>query len=148
MQTNQIITLLLMLSLTTFQAQTKVISHKSHSGSKQTFQNAYTKNLFDIRYSNFGAPSARPVTVLEKVTVLNKNKVVLHYKKSKICVIYGKNYKDLAEKDFKIVTDTLINHQILNKKNTIDFIKSKKNELSIHFDNAIEEVQFIGFRKK
>ncbi|RZL30277.1 MAG: hypothetical protein EOO96_18460, partial [Pedobacter sp.] len=35
-------------------SQTKLIAHKSHSGSNANFRLAMNKNLFDIGQSNFG----------------------------------------------------------------------------------------------
>lgn len=146
MQKILITVMLIIMSLT--QAQTKAISHKSHSGSKHSFKKAYAKKLFDIECSNFGLPGNRTIKVLEKITVLDNEKVILEYKKSKVCMIYGKNYKDLEATDFIKVSDTLINHPLLNKNNTVDYIKSKKNQLGLSFDNPIDEVKFVGFKKE
>src|SRR5215213_6963470 len=43
-------------------AQTKLIAHKSHSGTAATFKIAYETGSFDIENSNFGMAPERMVT--------------------------------------------------------------------------------------
>jgi hypothetical protein len=38
-----------------FSAQTKIIAHKSHSGSNSSFNKAYRNNLFDITAQGWNA---------------------------------------------------------------------------------------------
>ena len=79
--------LLALLSLPAM-AQTKLISHKSHSGSMATFTTAFNNNLFDIGESDFGAAPYRQVKAaqLDSVIFINpataimvKLKFVLHF---------------------------------------------------------------------
>lgn len=126
--------------------QTKIIAHKSHSGSSKTFVKAYQNNLFDIKRSNFGLPGNRNIVVLDKVKALNDSLTVLYFRESIVCYQYGTSYSKLKKSDFKSKTDTVRNHKIYNKSNTAKFIKSKGNR-PIRFDNPIDSVKFVGFRK-
>lgn len=126
--------------------QTKVIAHKSHSGSNTSFGKAYHKNLFDIKRSNFGLPGNRNIVVLDKVRALNDSLTVLYFRESIVCYQYGTSYKGLKKSDFKAKTDTLKNNKLFRKANTVSFIKSSKIR-PIRFDNPIDSVRFVGFRK-
>lgn len=129
------------------QAQTKVIAHKSHSGSKKSFAKAYQNNLFDINRSNFGLPGNRNVVILDKVVAVNDSVTILKMRESIVCFPFNTNYKDLKETDFKVKIDTLKNHKIFNKKNSEAYIKSIKKYFPIQFNNPIDSVKFVGFRK-
>lgn len=141
-------TFLLVLLLTAFvcQAQTKIIAHKSHSGSKHSFTKAYQQNLFNINSSNFGLPSKENIVVLDTVIALNESTTILKIRESIIKYHEGTNYKTLTKAHFKFRTDTLVNDKIFRKNNTLDFIKSSER-YPIIFHNLIEEVIFIGFKK-
>ncbi|RZK55325.1 MAG: hypothetical protein EOO87_08170, partial [Pedobacter sp.] len=56
-------------------AQTKLISHKSHSGSNSNFRLALNKNLFDIEQSNFGLVTKIIKNKVDTVT-LNANNTI------------------------------------------------------------------------
>jgi hypothetical protein len=143
------ISILLLIILTTFlsQAQTKVIAHKSHSGSRNSFMKAYQKNLFDINRSNFGLPGNKTIVVLDKVVALNDSITVLKMRESVVCYPFQMSYKKLKDSDFKPKVDTLKNHKIFNRKNSVAAIKAFKNYYPVQFNNSIDSVSFIGFRK-
>lgn len=138
--------LVLMLIAGMCQAQTKVISHKSHSGSKRAFSGAYQKNLFDLKSSNFGGPRMTNVIVLDSVVAVNDSVTVLKMRESNLCFEHRVNYKDLKDSDFHKRSETVIRHPILNRKNTVAFIHSSRGQL-FWFDNPIEGVVFVGFKK-
>jgi hypothetical protein len=138
--------LVLMLITSMCQAQTKVISHKSHSGSKRTFSGAYQKSLFDMRASNFGGPRMINVIVLDSVVAVNDSVTVLKMRESNLCFEFRVNYKDLKDSDFHKRSETVVSHPILNKKNTVAHIHSSRGQL-FWFDNPIESVVFVGFKK-
>lgn len=142
--------LLFILLFTAFfgQAQTKVIGHKSHSGSHKSFAKVYKNNLFDVNRSNFGLPGNRNIIILDKVIAVNDSVIALKLRESIVCFPFDTRYKDLKKSDFKTKTDTLKNHKIFNKKNTIAFIKSSRNFYPVRFNNPIDSVVFVGFRKK
>jgi hypothetical protein len=146
------IVLILLFTITFCQAQTKVIAHKSHSGSTHTFKKAYQNNLFDINRSNFGLPGNRNIFVLDTIIAVNDSVTVLKMRESNVCYAYGTKYTDLKKSDFKSKSVTLTNHDVFNKKNNITFIKEQRKNLYIEepyisFNNPIEKVVFIGFKK-
>ena len=125
-------------------AQTKVIAHKSHSGSRHSFRKAYSKGLFDINQYNFGLPGKENLILLDKATALNDSVTVLQKRESKVCYRYGTDYRTLKDSDFKVVTDTVVNHPLLNRRNTITAIKASQ---PYGFANAMSTVKFVGFKK-
>ena len=66
------------ISVTCF-SQTKLIAHKSHSGSNANFRLAMNKNLFDIGQSNFGIVVKTIKNKVDTVS-LNNNTILLHRK--------------------------------------------------------------------
>jgi hypothetical protein len=138
--------LVLMFTAGICQAQTKVISHKSHSGSKSQFSGAYQKNLFDLKRSNFGGPRLINVVVLDSVVAVNDSVTVLKMRQSNSCYDFHIDYKALKDSDFIKKTETVVNHPILNRKKTVAFIHSSRGQL-FWFDNPIESVVFVGFKK-
>jgi hypothetical protein len=128
------------------QAQTKVISHKSHSGSKHSFSEAYQKNLFDLRRSNFGDAGFTRIVVLDSVVAVNDSTSILKMRESTSCYKNGTHYTALKKSDFTKRSETVVNHPILNRKNTVAFICFYRG-LLFWFDNPIESVLFVGFKK-
>lgn len=142
-------TIVLLLLFATFfcQAQTKVIAHKSHSGSTHTFKKAYQNNLFDINRSNYGLPGSRKMVLLDSIIAINDSLTVLKYRESNACYAYGTKLEDVDKSDFKTRTERVINHSVLNKKNSKSFIISNEYTIPIRFVNPIENVVFVGFKK-
>lgn len=128
-------------------AQTKLIAHKSHSGTKMTFRIAYEHNLFQLNQSNFGLPGNKNIVLLDSVIVINDSVTLLKLRESVVCFPFNTNYKNVKPTDFNKKTIQVINHKVFNKKNTITTIKSMQY-FGINFSNSIDEVVFIGFKKK
>lgn len=124
-------------------AQTKVIAHKSHSGSKNSFAKAYQNNLFDIKDSNFGLPEHK-IQRLDTIIAINDSTTVLKYRVSKTEYHIGTKFENIDDSDIIKKTQTLKNDRLINKKNTIKYIKS---HASIFYNTPIDEVVFIGFKK-
>ncbi len=146
------IVLLLLFTTIFCHAQTKVIAHKSHSGSAHSFKKAYQNNLFDINRSNYGLPDRSNIIILDTIIAVNDSLTILKMRESNVCYPYGTDYKDLKKSDFKSKTVTLTNHHILNKSTNVASIKNRRENLYIEnsyiaFDNPIEKVVFIGFKK-
>ena len=133
--------------LSTSFAQTKVIAHKSHSGTNRTFTKAYKKQLFDQNQSNFGLPGNENIIVLDTIIAVNDSIITLKIRESIVCYRYGTTYKDLKKADFNSKTITLKNHKIINKKSTITFLKSNKSIYPLRFNNSLDGVVFVGFKK-
>ncbi|SNR40233.1 hypothetical protein [Flavobacterium sp. ov086] len=142
MKLKVVFALLLFTSLS--QAQTKIIAHKSHSGSNSSFAKAYKNNLFDISRSNFGIANTY-IRRLDTIIAVNNSITIVKYRQSKEKYEPGAQFRDLKKIDFTHLTDTLINDPILNKKNTVKFIKSSKKIL---YNTPTNEVVFIGFKNK
>lgn len=126
-----------LLCLTCF-SQTKLISHRSHSGSNNNFRRAIENNLFDIENSNFGL-SIQYVEKVDSVILKSANTILISRKKYRI--INGKTDKTTRTID------------TINRANSIQFFKAKnidslKKEIKrtyklINLDSA----KFIGFNK-
>jgi hypothetical protein len=116
-------------------AQTKLISHKSHSGSRATFGTALENNLFDIGDSNFGNP--RQEYSIDSIILIEDNKAVV-----------VSSLKIFAQEDviqYKPGRDTLKDHPLLSRKHAKDSIEKVLNPYGgakiklINYDN--EKVQ-------
>lgn len=147
-------------------SQTKLISHKSHSGSATTFRTALEHNLFDIGDSNFGAAPFEIVqnAQLDTIVFLSDEKVVMvtsEYCKethiSNIEVVFREingirtGIKQERTPDstsfrnfWKAGKDTLVSHPLFSKKHSLDSIKNVLKE-EYHFKNDIDNVVFIGY---
>ena len=127
------------------QAQTKVIAHKSHSGSNRSFSKAYKNNLFDIGRSNFGLPEHK-IIILDTVIAVHNSLTILKMRESIYTYTQGVNYKEIKKSDFKFKT-TMISDNLFNEKNSVRYIKSAPpHRYPIHFINPIDSVVFIGFK--
>lgn len=139
--------LFLLLAFSIGQAQTKLISHKSHSGTNATFRIAVTNNLFDIENSNLGVAPERLVrkAVLDTVIFISKEKQIMIT--SEFCEI--KNiYSNKTESNlWRAGKDTVHHHELFSNQHALDSIKQVlKNQF--YFRNNIDKVVFIGFDNK
>ena len=131
------------------QSQTKIIAHKSHSGSVHNFSKAYKNNLFDINRSNFGGPFIRPVSYLDSVIAVNDTTSILKTKSPNFCSINGSDAQKIDPSNYNYRSETVYNHPLFNRKNSVKTIKSKeKNKNFYNYSNSIKEVVFIGFKEK
>ncbi len=142
-----VFSIMILFIATISQSQTKLISHKSHSGSRSTFSKAYKNGLFDISGSNYGLPGNRNIIVIDTIIAVNKSMTVVKWRESNVCYQYGTSYKALGKKDFITKVDTLVNDNVLNKKNALSYIKSSSYLFPIRLQNPVETVVFIGFRQ-
>lgn len=123
-------------------AQTKLIFHKSHSGSVESFKLALENNSFGLESSNFGA-APRPViknATLDSVIYISESLSVMVT--SEYCRFREDGYKE--EKYWKAGRDTVSNHPLFTKKHSLDSIKNIL-KTRYYFKNDIDEVKFIGF---
>ncbi len=129
-------------------AQTKLIAHKSHSGSKQSFSKLYQKKSLDGFSSNFGIPGRASIVIVDTIIAVNNSTTIFKMRKSNSCYLYGTDYKNVDKSNFSSISDTLTNDKIFNKRNTVLYIKQMgKKNCRILFANSLDEVVFIGFRK-
>lgn len=129
-----------MVSFTTFN-QTKIISHKSHSGSNSTFHKALKNKLFDIGDSNFGVAPEILVrnAKLDSVIKISKEKVIMVT--SETCQDL---YRDQTEHLWRAGRDTVSNHPVFNTEITVDSMKEILAK-QYYFNNEINNTVFIGF---
>jgi hypothetical protein len=129
-------------------SQTKLISHKSHSGSSANFKKALKENLFTIGESNFGMAPQRHVrnSKLDTVKLLSSNVAIMITSES--CRWEDYDGRDRSnESVWSAGSDTVYDHPVFNAKNSLPEIKSKlKHEY--FFANSIDSVVFIGFDGK
>jgi hypothetical protein len=126
-------------------SQTKLISHKSHSGNDTAFKVAIEENLFDIDNSNLGVAPNRYErnAVLDSVIYVSDDKVILVT--SQFCIESDReNYKILSSKKWSAGRETVFHHKLFSKKHALDSIKDVlKTQYS--FRNDIDKVIFVGY---
>lgn len=126
--------------------QTKLISHKSHSGNLSTFGFSVENNLFDMGASNFGVAPERDVVAsqLDSVIFLSKDKAIMIT--SEYCRSRYRRVNDTVDnkKLWQAGRDTVYNHQLFSQKHSLDSIKSVLKS-QYNFQNEIDKVVFIGY---
>lgn len=117
--------------------QTKLIAHKSHSGSAETFETALKNDFFDLESSNFGeAPfHKRPERILDSVVFISDTITVL------VCSNKSNSPGNQSEK----YAITLSNHPIVSKKHSKKKIKTFLKE-EYNFQNSLDSVPFIEYK--
>ncbi len=125
------------------QAQTKLIAHKSHSGSSATFKAALRNNDADLKNSNFGRAPERTIRTAQLDSVIYVSPAVAIMVTSKYCQDFGEDDKRI----WKAGRDTVYNHPLFSRQHELDAIKATLNE-EYHFQNPIEKVKFIGYDNK
>ena len=141
MKKKSILTLALLISVAF--AQTKLIAHKSHSGSKQHFNKSLSDNLFDSPSSNFGMAPQRFVrnAQLDSVIFISKSKAIL------VTSSCWKNVKTDTTSKWEPGREIAINHPLFSKQHSLDSIKHVLSS-QYNFTNSIEKVVFIGYDNK
>ena len=124
----------------TASAQTKLIAHKSHSGSIENFNRAYSNSLFDIQNSNFGeAPRRFLLNVcLDSVEHVSDSVAIMF---TSHCTTQGVTS---PQQNWKPGADTVKHHHLFSGDYSLQKIKYEL-EYNYNFDNDIETVKFIGF---
>lgn len=126
-------------------SQTKLISHKSHSGSDAEFRVALENKLFDIENSNLGQAPNRYErnAVLDSVIYISEEKAILVT--SQFCVESDRDdYKILSNKKWSAGKETVYHHTLFSKNHSLDSIKAVlKSQYS--FRNDIDKVVFVGY---
>ncbi|SMC81083.1 hypothetical protein [Moheibacter sediminis] len=117
-------------SLSVISAQTKLISHKSHSGSDANFALALKGNLFNISESNLGLPTTIPS--LDSVIYISEEKVV---------TISSERFENGHV--WRTKKDTLKNDELFSKKHSLDSIKSEMKKTPTIYN--IDSIVFVGY---
>ncbi|MDJ1501393.1 hypothetical protein [Xanthocytophaga agilis] len=118
--------------------QTKLIAHKSHSGSVETFGTALKNDFFDLESSNFGEVPyhKRPKHILDSVVFVSDTITVL------VCSNKSNSPGNQSEK----YAITLSNHPIVSKKHSKKKIKTFLQE-EYNFQNSLDSVPFIEYKE-
>lgn len=101
-------------------AQTKLISFKSHSGSKLHFRKAIENNMFDLNQSNFGLVVSY-TTKIDTVAKINGRlilyKAIEQNANGKLKITYKKDSLSIEEskKMLKLKTDSELKKALLKK---------------------------------
>lgn len=121
-------------------AQTKLIAHKSHSGSEETFKAAYINELFDINSSNYGvAPDPIIRTAyLDSVIFISESMAIL--------VTHDTCHRKTGGKlnAWKPGREIVNNHPLFSKQHSLDSIKQVL-DMTYFFANPASTVVFIGY---
>lgn len=125
-------------------AQTKLIAHKSHSGSAASFKVALEGNLFDIAASNFGGPSLE----FEREMWIMENIDSIIYVNDSCVVKVATNYLMTNYPDTTLTQvmerDTVFNKPEFSKRLGLDSIKSNlRNDMYLR--DRVDSIKFIGF---
>lgn len=129
-------------------SQTRLINHKSHSGSAANFSRSLTKTMFNRGESNFGQAPQRHVrnSKLDSVILLSEKVAVMITSES--C-----HYEDFDGRDqskpylWSAGKDTVYEHEVFNSGKSVEEIK-KILKKEYYFANSIDEVVFLGFDGK
>lgn len=142
-------TLLIALSAASFSSgQTRMINHKSHSGSRSNFSRSLSSSLFYKGESNFGMAPQRHVrnSKLDSVILLSEKVAVMVTSES--C-----HYEDYDGRDqskpylWSAGKDTVYEHEVFNSGKSVEEIK-KILKSEYYFANSIDDVVFLGFDGK
>lgn len=133
-------------------AQTKLIAHRSHSGSNANFREMLDNDLFDVSDSNFGAAPQRLVknATLDTVIYISAEKAIMVT--SEYCSYVDRFEEPNAKEKFsrslwKKGKDTVIEHPLFSRSHSLDSIKDILRQ-QYYFKNNIDSVVFIGFDNK
>jgi len=129
-------------------AQTKLIFHKSHSGSSLNYVASLSSNP-----SNFGVVPARYVTraALDSVIFVSDSMAIMVT--SEYCYDGFRRYRitnDSTASDESVWNagrDTVYNHPLFSKRHALDSIKAVLFA-SYYFQNNMDSTKFIGYDNK
>ncbi len=122
--------------------QTRLIAHKSHSGTAASFAAACEGNLFDREDSDFGLPSNYPVDRVDSVIYVSDSVAVMVRTKGRIFVKQkGEIYDEQKRRD------TLVNHPLFQNRHALDSIRKAWYE-NFESSNPVDQIRFIGFDNK
>lgn len=126
-------------------SQTKLIAHKSHSGSAKTFKFTWHSKAFDKGESNFGIAPQRMVrnSRLDTVRLLPDSRVVMITSESCHWEDHGGRPESNPEL-WSAGKDTLNGHPLFNAQHTPQEIRQTLKD-EYYFTNSPSSVVLIGF---
>ncbi len=123
--------------------QTKLIAHKSHSGTSESFSKALGNDDFGLQNSNFGLPTFD----YQYNTRIDS---LIYNEDGSVTIVTSVHENQLEQSGTKSAERTtvrepyLFGNQILHERHSLDSIK-KVLKSEFHFKNDIEKVVFIGY---
>ena len=122
-------------------AQTKLIAHKSHSGTWANFNLAMENNPGQYNGSNFGVGPEPTITSsqLDSVKYISDTLAIMYT--SRYC---SRGFSDERETKWRPGEAFVYNHPLFSKKHALDSIKSVLMS-QYYFRNSIKKVKFIGY---
>ena len=123
-------------------AQTKIIAHKSHSGSDADFYYLFNNDAPELDHSNFGMAPERDVKESRLDSVIFIGDSVAVMVTSLYCT--RRYYDDSKAKLWKAGKDTVFAHPLFSKQHALDSIKRELRK-RYNFRNNIDSVKFINY---
>jgi hypothetical protein len=136
-----VFTLSCMLLSTLSYGQTKLIAHKSHSGSRALFRHVLANHLFGVDNSNFGMAPEPSVTLSNLDSVIFVSDTVAVMVTSLTCDVSRRFKKGIRWTPGR---DTVLKHPLFSMQHGLDSIR-KSLKRDYFFDNSIDSVKFIGY---
>ncbi|MFL9833437.1 hypothetical protein [Chryseobacterium terrae] len=132
----------LLFSATQMNAQTKLISYKSHSGDIEYFEKSIVENSYNTNFSNLGVAPERYVTnsKLDSVIIIDDKKSVI------VTSTFCKTRRSENPQKWRPGRDTVYNHQVFSDKNIESMKKTLKE--TYNFQNDIDSTVFLKYDKK
>ena len=139
---NKILTLIACFAFGTFNAQTKLIAYKSHSGNTEKFNETISKDLFNSNDSNLGHSPFYYVknAQLDSVIFIDETKTVI------VTSEYCKNLIIERKGNWNPGKDTLVNNPYFSISNLNNIKTELKN--NFYFENPIDSVIFLKYNKE
>lgn len=130
-----------MLLSTLSYGQTKLIAHKSHSGSHTLFRHVLANHLFGVDNSNFGMAPEPTVTLSNLDSVIFVSDTVAVMVTSLTCHV---SRRFPTGTRWTPGRDTVRKHPLFSMQHGLDSIR-KSLKRDYFFDNPIDSVKFIGY---
>lgn len=121
-------------------AQTRLIAHKSHSGTEETFKAAFINELFDINSSNYGHAPERIIRTARLDSLIYISETVAIMVTSNHC----RKSRSADTTLWRAGRDTVFYHPLFSKQHSLDSIKQVLDR-SYYFVNKADSVVFIGY---
>lgn len=128
------------LGAVTGSAQTRLIAHKSHSGSEEYFGYVLQTRGFDLAHTSFGRAPERWVqnAQLDSVIKLSDTAAVM------VTSLYCTDLSEDTTIRWRAGRDTVYHHPLFAKKRNLTDIKAQLQR-EYYFKNPVDSIRFIGF---
>lgn len=135
--------LVLVLSFTTLFAQTKIISHKSHSGTDEEFRTSYAEDAEELDGAGMGMAPDPIVQSAKLDSVIFISDSVAVMVTSQYCS-RSRHQSNYMGTRWSAGKDTVYYHPLFSRQHSLDSIKAII-QLHYNFKNPVDSVRFIGY---